>query len=287
MKNKYKPYVMLIPVMIVILGIFINGLIMAFIQSLGYFKAIGLTEITFKYYKEVLTSQGFLSSLGFSVYIATISSVIAVVLGVILAYSILRSTHRKGIEEAVYKIPIFVPHIVAALLAYNILAQSGVVPRVLYSIGIIKDQSQFPSLLYDKNGIGIIIAYIWKGIPFVAMVVYTILSNINNKLSQVALNLGANNRQVFFYILLPFIMPSIFSSFIIIFAFSFGAYELPFLLGPTSPKALPVKAYVEYTNSNLANRPYAMVINMILTIVSLILVWLYNKSFELISKYNR
>lgn len=287
MNNKYKPYIMLIPVMIVILGIFVNGLIMAFMQSLGYFKAIGLTEFTFKYYKEVLTSQGFLSSLGFSVYIATISSVIAVVLGVILSYCILRSTHRKGIEEAVYKLPIVVPHIVAALLVYNILAQSGILPRILYSIGIIKHQSQFPSLLYDKNGIGIIIAYIWKGIPFVAMVVYTILSNINNKLSQVAFNLGANNRQVFFYVLLPLIMPSILSSFIIIFAFSFGAYELPFLLGPTSPKALPVKAYVEYTNPNLANRPYAMVINMILTIVSLILVWLYNKSFELISKYNR
>ncbi len=278
---------MLIPVMIVVLGIFLSGLVMAFMQSLGYFRAIGLTEFTLKYYKEVLTSQGFLSSLGFSLYISMVSSIIAVFLGVLLAYSILRSKHRKGIEEMIYKLPIVVPHIVAALLVYNILSQSGILPRLLYSIGIIEEQSQFPSLLYDKNGIGIIAAYLWKEIPFVAMVVYTILSNINNKLSAVAHNLGANNRQVFFHVLLPLIMPSILSSFIIIFAFSFGAYELPFLLGPTTPKALPVKAYIEYTNPSLANRPYAMVINMILTFVSLILVWLYNKSFELISKYNR
>lgn len=287
MEKKLKPYIMLMPVMVVIVGIFLVGLFMAFMQSIGYFKAIGLTEFTLKYYKEILTSQGFLSSLGFSFYISIVSSAIAVILGVLLAYSILRSKQRNGIEDMIYKLPIVVPHIVAALLVYNILSQSGVLPRLLHSIGIIEEQSQFPSLLYDKNGIGIIIAYLWKEIPFVAMVVYTILSNINDKLSAVAHNLGANNRQVFFHILLRLIMPSVFSSFIIIFAFSFGAYEIPFLLGPTTPKALPVKAYIEYTNPNLDNRPYAMVINMILTFVSLILVWLYNKSFELISKYNR
>ena len=51
----------------------------------------------------------------------------------------------------------------------------------------------------------------------------------------------------------------------IIFAFSFGAYEVPFLLGPTTPNALPVKAYIEYSSPELFNRPYAMVINCILT----------------------
>ncbi|MGF7060409.1 ABC transporter permease [Brassicibacter mesophilus] len=286
METKIKPYVLLIPVMTIILGIFASGLIMGCAQSLGHFKAIGLTEYTFKYYIEVLTSKGFLSSLSFSLYISVVSSVVAVILGVMLAYAILRSKHRKGIEEAIYKLPVIVPHVVAVLLVYNILAQSGILPRLLYSVGIIKDQSQFASLLFERNGVGIIIAYLWKEIPFIAMVVYTILSNINDKLSQVALNLGASNRQVFFHVLLPLIMPSILSSFIIVFAFSFGAFEVPYLLGPTSPKTLPVKAYIEYTNPNLANRPYAMVINMILTCVSVVLVWLYYKTFEFISKYS-
>jgi len=80
-------------------------------------------------------------------------------------------------------------------------------------------------------------------------------------------------------------MPLVASSFIIIFAFSFGAFEVPYLLGPTSPKTLPVKAYIEYTNPDLTHRPYTMVINMILTFYSLILVWLYSKTFKLISKY--
>src|SRR5699024_1972795 len=155
----------------------------------------------------------------------------------------------------------------------------------LYFIGLIKEPFQFPSLLYEKKGVGIIIAYLWKEVPFVAMVTYTILGNLSYNLSEVALNLRATNRQVFFHVFLPLIMPSVLSAFIIIFAFSFGAYEVPFLLGATSPKALSVKAFIEYSNPDLTNRPYAMVINMILTFLSFILVGLYQKTFELISKY--
>lgn len=271
--------------MVVVLGIFASGLIMGFIQSLGHFKAVGLQGCTFKYYKEVLNSKEFLYSLGFSLYTSLVSASLAIALGVLLSYSILKTKSKYGLVESIYKLPIVVPHIVSVLLVYNILAQSGILSRALYSIGLIKETTQFPSLLYEGNGVGIIIAYLWKEIPFVAMVTYTILSNLSYNLSEVALNLGATKRQVFFHVVLPLLMPSILSSFIIIFAFSFGAYEVPFLLGPTYPKALPVKAFIEYSNPNLMNRPYAMVINMILTFVSLILVGVYQKTFELISKY--
>lgn len=286
MKHKLKPYILLIPVIIIIIGIFLSGLVIAFTQSMGYFPLIGLKNITFKYYVEVLTDKGFLESLKFSLYISFFSSVIATILGVLLSYSILKSKSKKGIETVLYKIPVIVPHTVAALLIYNLLSQSGILSRVLFNLGMI-DELNFPSLIFDKNGIGIIITYIWKEVPFIAMVVYTVLSNINNKLSEVALNLGANNRQVFFHVLLPLIMPSILSTFIIIFAFSFGAFEVPFLLGPTTPKTLPVKAYIEYTNPNLINRPYSMVINMILTFFSIFMIWIYNKTFRYIAKYKQ
>lgn len=276
---------MIMPVMIIIMGIFILGLFMGLLQSLGYFKAIGLTEITLDYYKEVLRSKDFLSSLGFSLYVSIVSSLIAVVLGIVLAYSIVQRKGKGRLAEVIFKIPISVPHIVAVLLVYNILSQSGILPRLLYALGLIRDSSSFPSLIYDRKGIGIMVTYLWKEIPFVAMVVYTVLDNINERLTEVALNLGASRRQAFFHVILPLILPSAFSAFIIIFAFSFGAYEVPFLLGPTTPKTLPVKAYVEYINPNFANRPYAMVINMIVTFICLGLVWLYFKAFKWISKY--
>ena len=273
--------------LLILIGIFVTGIVLGLLQSFGYFKAIGLTDFTLKYYREVLMDSNFLSSLKFSLYTATVSSVIAVILGVLLAYSIVQMKGKKETIELLYRVPIAVPHIVAALLIYNIFSQTGILPRILFEIGLIQNQEQFPSVLYEPNGVGIIAAYIWKEIPFVALTTYTVLSSVSKKLSDVAYNLGANKKQVFIYVLLPLIMPSVLSSFIIIFAFSFGAYELPLLLGPTQPNALAVQAFIEYSNPVLQNRPYAMVYNMLITLIAVILTWLYFKAFEKVFNYRR
>lgn len=70
-------------------------------------------------------------------------------------------------------------------------------------------------------------------------------------------------------------MPTICSGFLIIFVFALGAYELPFILGATMPKALPVQAYIQYTHPNLRNRPYAMALNGIIIVISLVSAWVY------------
>lgn len=287
LKEQVKPYVLLFPLLIVLCGIFVGGILLGLLQSFGYFKAVGLTEFTFQYYKEVLLSEGFLKSLHFSLYTSFVSSIMAIVLGVLLAYAIYQLKGKKTIVEQLYKIPIAVPHLVAALLVYNILSQSGILPRLLYGIGVITDQSQFPSLLFEENGVGIILAYLWKEIPFVALTTYAILSRISDQYANVAYNLGANKRQVFIYVLLPLIAPAVFSSFIIIFAFSFGAYEVPLLLGPTQPKALAVQAFIEYSHPDLQNRPYAMVVNMLITAIALLLTWFYYLAFERVTKISR
>ena len=80
-------------------------------------------------------------------------------------------------------------------------------------------------------------------------------------------------------------MPSIMSSFIILFSFAFGSYEVPFLIGPSTPKALSVYAYINYISSDLSKRSLAMVINTILSIISIVLLIIYNKVFNKIYKY--
>lgn len=284
MGKQIKPYILLLPAAIVLLGILTSGIVIALSQSLGYMPIIGLRELTFKYYVSIITDKGFLESLKFSLNISLFSSAIAVIIGVALAYSMLINKHRKSIEKILYLLPIIVPHMVAAFLMFNILSQSGLLSRILYYLGILKSESDFPSLIFDRYGVGIIICYLWKEIPFVAMVVYTFISNINKSLEEVAVNLGANRRQFFWHVMIPLSLPSIISSFIIIFAFSFGAFEVPYLLGPTTPKTLPVKAFIEYTNPDILNRPYAMALNVVLAFISLIIVWIYDKTLSLFCK---
>ncbi len=283
--SRLKPYIMLAPVMALVLGVFVGGLMMGLMQSLGYFPAIGMRTFTLDYYKQVITNPDFMTSLSFSLYISLISSVLALIFGVALAYLLIKGNSKKQVEEILYKLPIIVPHSVAALLIYTVFAQSGILSRVLFHLGLIATPAEMPAFLFDRTGRGIILAYLWKEIPFIAMVVYSVLKSVCNRLEDAARNLGADEWQIFRYVILPLIAPTLVSNFIIIFAFSFGAFEVPYLLGPTRPRALPILAFVEYTNPDLAHRPYTMSINMILTFISLGFVGVISLLFRRIFKY--
>lgn len=279
MESKFKPYLLLFPVSIVLISIMGIGIINCISQSLGYFPQIVLNNFTLDYYMEVLRDRNFLKSLIFSLKTSFISSSICIVVGVFLAYVLSKDKHSKW-RISLINLPIIIPHIIVVIIIFMIFSQTGILSRVLYNLGIINNSSDFIQLVSDKNGIGIILVYLWKGIPFVAMTTYNILKNISNSLENVAINLGANKFQVFRYIILPLAMPSIISSFLILFAFSFGSYEVPFLIGPSTPKALSVQAYITYSSSDLMQRPIAMSINTILSVISIIILIIYNKIFE-------
>ena len=139
--------------------------------------------------------------------------------------------------------------------------------NLLHMIG---QQQDFPMLLYDANGIGVILGYLWKEIPFIIYFVLALMANINGSLGEAAVNLGATGYQAFFKVTLPLCANTILSGFLIVFVFALGAYELPFLLGATKPKALPILAYIEYSKPDLLARPYAMAINGIIIAISVV-----------------
>ena len=269
MKKKMTPYLLLVP-QLILGAVFIIGLLTGIIQSLGVIPAFGLTEPTFDYYKEVLTRPETLQSLKYSLYIAFVSAFFATVTGVFICAVLVGKNKTKGGVVRVVQLPIIVPHVVVALFVVNILSQNGILARVCAMMGIISDQQQFPMFLYDSHGIGVILAYLWKEIPFVVYFVIALMANINGSLGEAAINLGANKLQAFMKVTLPLCMNTILSGFLIVFVFALGAYELPFILGATTPKALPVLAYIEYSKPDLLARPYAMAINGIIIMISLL-----------------
>lgn len=268
MRKKMTPYLLLVPQAILGL-IFIIGLGTGIIQSLGVIPAFGLTEPTLDYYKEVLTRPDTLGSLKYSLYIAFVSAFFAALFGTLICLLLVRRNRTKGGVMRIVQLPIIVPHVVVALFVVNILSQNGILARICAAFGLITEQQQFPMLIYDAHGIGVILAYLWKEIPFIVYFVLALMANINGRLGEAAVNLGASSWKAFTKVTLPLCMNTILSGFLIIFVFALGAYELPFILGATTPKALPIQAYLEYSSPDLHNRPYAMAINGIIVLVSL------------------
>ena len=265
-KHKLTPWLLLTP-FLAVAALVVVSVWNILVQSLGLIPAFGLTEPTLEYYRQVLTSESFLSSLGVSLKIAFYSAVLATVLGVLVCAALVGC--RKGGIVHVVRLPILVPHTVVALFVITICSQTGLMARGAAALGLITDSTEFPQLLFSENYWGVILAYLWKEIPFVAYFVLALMSGISTTLGEAAENLGASPLKSFFQITLPLSLPAITKAFLIIFIFAFGGYELPLILGATIPKALPVQAYLSYMDPNLLNRPYAMAMNGVILLLSM------------------
>lgn len=278
-KSKLTPYLLVLPVGLLSL-LFLVGIINGLVQSFGIIPSLGLKTPTFLYYREIFSRPELLSAIMLSLRISCISSLVAAGLGVALCAVLVLSRKTKGRMMQIVKIPLAIPHTVVALFTIQIFAQSGLLSRLLYNLGLTDSLNNFPALLYTDNGLGIILAYLWKEIPFVAFFVISIMANISSTLGEAAENLGANKWRGFLEITLPLCLPAIKNAFLIIFAFTLGAYELPFLLGATTPRALPVQAFLEYTHPDLLHRPYAMALNGLMFFISFIIALLYYRLLQ-------
>ena len=245
------------------------------IQSLGYIPAFGLTTPNFQYYGEVFRNPDFVNSVWVSLKIALWSAVFACILGVALSMALIKTRKAKGASLYAIRLPILVPHAVVAVFVVQILGQTGLLARLLFTLGLLEDYTQFPQLLYTPSYLGTVLAYLWKEIPFVAYFVLAFMSSISETLGEAAENLGASPIRGFFEVTLPLSLRVISKAFLIIFIFAFGGYELPLLLGSTLPKALSVTTYLAYMSPDLLQRPLAMAMNGTMLLLSAAMSFLY------------
>ncbi|MEL3903640.1 MAG: ABC transporter permease subunit [Treponemataceae bacterium] len=281
-KNRFKPYALIIPGTLFILFIVCTGLGVGLLQSLGVFRTIGMTRLTTEYYKSVFSSHNFLQSLYFSFYTSLCASLIAVLIGVALSVIFLNLKQRGKKAARIFRIPVSVPHLVVIVMMITLFAKTGFLSRFFVLLFPTFNTDFFSRFIFDKKGVGIILVYLWKEIPFVALTTHSVLANLDSELGITAQNLGASYFQTLIHVLLPLAAPNIFSSFVIIFAYSFGGYEVPQLIGATVPKALPVQAFIEYTNPLLENRPYAMAYSMLNLVFCLSLLLLFYAMYKIL-----
>ena len=116
------------------------------------------------------------------------------------------------------------PHLVVAVGMIFVFSQSGLLARLAAQIGMISSPGDFPVLVRDKYGFGIILAYIWKEAAFFFIILMSVLQPLGENFEELAQSLGANRWQRFRYVILPLVMPNLFSASIIVFA-SFAVFS--------------------------------------------------------------
>ena len=286
--DRWRIPIMLAPTMSVIFLLFIGGLIYGTLTSLGWQPLIGRTEISLQAYHNILFSPAyapiFWQGLLLTVWVSIGSTFISAILALMSALLLRRTFIGKRFATFLFQLNLPVPHVVAAIGILFLFSQSGLLSRTGAQLGLFSFPRDFPVLVRDKYGFGMMMSFVWKEVPFIGVIILAVLQSLGVDYEDLARSLGANRWQRFRYVILPLVMPGMLSGSILVFAFTFGSYEVPAILGVRFPRTLPVTAVRFFRNPDLNARSEGMAISIIISIIVFFLVlgymWLSRRAIR-------
>jgi putative spermidine/putrescine transport system permease protein len=270
--HKHKGLLGILPALLFMLVFFIGGLLHALVISGGSQESdfLGVTaDHTFWAYKELL-SASFGQSLFATVGIAAVVAVLSGGIGLFSALFLARLTHKRKWVQILFQLPIGIPHLLAAYLLMQVFMQSGWYARIAYHLGFIDSFESFPVLVHDDWGIGVVLAYLWKEVPFIVLLIYPFIVKLMADWKETTAVLGGTFSQTVRFVIVPILLPIWVGGMWVVFAFTLGAYEIPALLARTSLGSIPVMAFQEYSQFGLERQPVAIAMNVVLAAISLL-----------------
>jgi putative spermidine/putrescine transport system permease protein len=270
---------MLAPALLVVILLFGGGLFIALTESLGLFGPVS-EGLTLAHYGNLLTDREFLFSLTMTLLIATAATIISACLGIACALTMRRLIVRSSVLNWMMQAPLAIPHLAMAVALINVIAPSGLIARLLHLVGMVDAPADFPALINDRYGAGIILAYVLKETPFIAVMTMALLMRLGDEYDSMAKTLGATAWQRLRYVTLPLVAPAAVSASLVVFAYIFSAFEMPYLLGRPFPAMLSVVTQRRYLDENLAERPGAIACALVMTMMTALLVWVYLRFAE-------
>lgn len=202
------------------------------ITLLGFIVVIPLcslvifsAKLSFSEFIKTVTAPRVLSSYAVSLETALIAAIIDAVMGIILSWVLVRYEFPgKRIMNGIIELPFALPTAVAGISLTHLTTTNGWVGSLFHKFGI--------DIAYTR--IGITVALVFIGIPFVVRSVQPVLEKIDVQYEEAANILGANGRQTMMQVILPEILPALVGGFTMSFARGLGEYgSVVFIAGNT------------------------------------------------------
>lgn len=217
---------------------------------------------------QLITEKAVLSALFTSVGCSFIAAIINCIFGVILAWVLVKyDFFGKRFLDGMLELPFALPTAVAGITLSKMYSDTGIVGRYFAKFGI--------KISYTH--IGIIIALIFVGIPFVVRAVQPILEKLDNQYEEAAYILGADRKTTFWKVIFPEIKPALLTGFGLAFSRGIGEYgSVIYISGNSLKEHTQVISYVIMQKLNYVDYPSATVIALVMLIFSFILLFLIN-----------
>jgi spermidine/putrescine transport system permease protein len=214
----------------------------------------------------------YLKVFGQSLLISAFTTIICILIAYPFTYFIAQKT---TIKKTVFMAMVIVPFLVSSLIRLfgwiNLLRKDGIVNSLLLKWGLIQEPLQ---LVYNTTGV--MIGLVYMLLPFMILPLYSSIEKLDKSLLEACSDLGAKPVTAFFKVTLPLTMPGVFAGSILVFIPALGYFFVTDLLGGNKTQVIGNIIRNQFITAR--NWPLGSAISIFLIIITLLLVWLYQKS---------
>jgi sulfate transport system permease protein len=248
------------------------GLTLTWLSLLILIPLAGLfvktTELSLSQFIGTVTSPRTLHALKLSFGLAFAAALVNLVAGLVIVWALVRYRFPgRRIFDAIVDIPFALPTAVAGVALTALFAQKGWLGAPLASIGI---KVAFTPL-------GIFVAMIFIGIPFVVRTVQPVLIDLDAEIEEAAACLGANRWQTVTRVILPSLTPAILTGFALAFARAVGEYgSVIFIAGnlPSVSEIAPLLIVIRLSEFRYAD---ATAIAIVMLVTAFLIIFVLNR----------
>ncbi|MCR5201596.1 MAG: sulfate ABC transporter permease subunit CysT [Lachnospiraceae bacterium] len=217
---------------------------------------------------KVITDEAVLWSFATSILCALIAAIINCIFGTMLAWVLVRYDFPgKQILDGLIEIPFTLPTAVAGITLSKMYSTTGEIGKPLSKLGI--------EVSYTH--LGLIVALIFVGIPFVVRAIQPVLQKFDVQYEEAAQMLGASPIRTFMKVIFPELRPAMLTGFGLAFARGIGEYgSVIYISGNNAKEHTQVVSYIIMQKLNYLDYGSATAIALVMLIISFLLLLFVN-----------
>lgn len=226
------------------------------------------SELSLDQFWAIVSSRRTLSALKISFGLAFLAALVNLVMGTIVVWALVRYRFPgRRLLDAIVDVPFALPTAVAGVALSALFAEKGWLGAPLAALG----------LKVAFTPIGIFVAMVFIGIPFVVRTVQPVLIDLDPEIEEAATSLGANRWQTVTRVILPSLVPALLTGLALAFARAVGEYgSVIFIAGnlPNVSEIAPLLIVIRLSEFRYAD---ATAIAVVMLIAAFLIIFVVNR----------
>lgn len=279
MRQLSQKFTFLFPAVFWLMFFFVIPLTIIFVYSFFERGIYGGIEYVFSFnnYYRVIDPL-YIKAVLRTVYIASLNTLICLIIGYPLAYFISNQSQRKkNILLFLVTLPFWTNFLVRIYAWMIILRTEGFLNNVLLWMNLIN--KPFEILFTDK---AVLIGMVYGYLPFMILPLYASIEKLDRNYLDAARDLGATPIKTFWRVIIPLTKPGIIAGSILVFVPSLGAFIIPDLLG--GAKSMMIGNLIKDQFLSARDWPFGSALSFIVMAVVLILLMIYLRFGQTVSE---